>query len=67
MSPSSAELWFAGRKMDLTRKLSAYVGSNEKTKLVVVLQEQGDPRPLRERVSGNLIFSSQRLSKLSKI
>ena len=40
--------------MDPTRKLSYYVGSNEKTKVVVILQEQGDPRPMRERVSGKI-------------
>ena len=50
MTSKTAELWFAGKRMDPERKLSSYVGSNEKTKVVIILQEEGDPRPRRERV-----------------
>ena len=54
MSVGTAELWFAGKRMDLNQKLAVYVGSNEKTKVVVALQELGDPRPQREKVDSHI-------------
>lgn len=50
MLPEDTELWFAGKRMDCTQQLSKYVGANEKTTIIVSMQERGDPRPQREKV-----------------
>nr|XP_002127537.1 cilia- and flagella-associated protein 298-like [Ciona intestinalis] len=43
-------LWWAAKEMQLNKKLSDYVGKNEKTKIVVKLQKRGTGPPGREPV-----------------
>ncbi|XP_069697790.1 cilia- and flagella-associated protein 298 isoform X2 [Periplaneta americana] len=47
---TQAQLWFSGREMLRGKKLSDYIGNNEKTKLIVKLQKQGQGAPAREPV-----------------
>ena len=49
--PEATEVWFAGKVLQRGKLLRDHVGSNEKTKVIVKLQEQGDLRPSREPVS----------------
>ena len=44
-------MWFAGKRMDKSLPISYYSGGNEKSKIIVKLQERGDIRPAREPVS----------------
>ncbi|XP_037078758.1 cilia- and flagella-associated protein 298-like isoform X4 [Pollicipes pollicipes] len=48
MDPVLAQLWFSGKEMLRGKKLSDYVGKNEKTKLVVKMQKKGQGAPGRE-------------------
>ncbi|KAM7343452.1 cilia- and flagella-associated protein 298 [Cochliomyia hominivorax] len=50
IEPSKAQLWFAGRLILQEKKLSEYVGNNDKTKVVVKLNTLGEGRPQREPV-----------------
>eukprot|EP00283_Hemiselmis_rufescens_P008824 CAMPEP_0173427632 /NCGR_PEP_ID=MMETSP1357-20121228/6779_1 /TAXON_ID=77926 /ORGANISM="Hemiselmis rufescens, Strain PCC563" /LENGTH=285 /DNA_ID=CAMNT_0014391515 /DNA_START=48 /DNA_END=905 /DNA_ORIENTATION=- len=45
-----SELWFAGKQMEQSqdKKLSDYVGKNDKTKVIVKLQKKGAGAPQRE-------------------
>lgn len=43
-----AQLWFSGKELIRGRKLKDFLGSNEKTKVVVKLQKRGSGRPGRE-------------------
>ncbi|XP_043927359.1 cilia- and flagella-associated protein 298 [Protopterus annectens] len=45
---SDAQLWWAGKELQQTKKLADYVGKNEKTKLVVKIQKRGKGAPARE-------------------
>ncbi|XP_020715043.1 UPF0769 protein CG18675-like [Ceratitis capitata] len=45
-----AQLWFAGKQILPDRKLHHYVGKNDKTKVVVKLNKQGEGPPSREAV-----------------
>lgn len=47
---SMAQLWFCGKEMQRGKKLSDYVGKNEKSKVVLKLQKQGHGAPGREPV-----------------
>ena len=49
---AQAQLWFCGKEMYSGKKLSDYVGTNEKTKVIVKLQKRGDGAPGREPVVG---------------
>jgi len=46
----AASLWFASKEMMPDKKLSDYVGKNEKTKVVAKLQKKGSGAPTREPV-----------------
>lgn len=50
LDPSTVEIWFAGRILQRGKLLNDYVGTNEKTRIVVKLQEAGDIKPSREPV-----------------
>ncbi|KAH8395238.1 hypothetical protein KR222_003601 [Zaprionus bogoriensis] len=50
IEPSKAQLWFAGRQVLPGKKLSEYVGQNDKTKVVVKLNQLGEGPPAREQV-----------------
>jgi hypothetical protein len=41
-------LWWANKELQWEKKLKDYVGSNEKTKIVVKIQKRGQGAPLRE-------------------
>jgi hypothetical protein len=47
---SQAQLWFSGKEMCRGKTLSFYLGRNEKTKVIVKLQKQGQGPPGREPV-----------------
>jgi hypothetical protein len=47
---TQAQLWFSGKEMYRGKKLADYVGHNEKTKVIVKLQKQGQGAPGREPV-----------------
>ncbi|XP_037930711.1 cilia- and flagella-associated protein 298-like [Teleopsis dalmanni] len=50
IEPSKAQLWFAGRQVLPDKKLSDYMGTNDKTKVVVKLNSIGEGPPGREPV-----------------
>lgn len=41
-------LWWAGKELDKSKKISEYAGKNEKTKIIVKAQKAGGEQPLRE-------------------
>nr|KAF6477286.1 cilia and flagella associated protein 298 [Molossus molossus] len=45
-----AQLWWAAKELRRTKKLSDYVGRNEKTKIIVKIQQRGQGAPAREPV-----------------
>ncbi|KAM4795484.1 cilia- and flagella-associated protein 298-A [Rhinophrynus dorsalis] len=45
-----AQLWWAGKELQRNKKLSDYVGKNEKTKIIVKIQKRGQGAPAREPV-----------------
>ena len=50
LDPDTTEMWFAGKNMQRNKTLQEYAGSNEKTRIVVKLQEAGAIKPSREPV-----------------
>lgn len=50
VEPAKAQLWFAGHHMLPEKRLGAYVGANEKCKVVVKLVRSGEGAPGREPV-----------------
>ncbi len=50
LEPDAAELWFAGRQLEAGAPLSARLGRNDKTRVVVRLQQRGGGAPMREPV-----------------
>ncbi|MEE6468017.1 hypothetical protein FKM82_008144 [Ascaphus truei] len=48
-----AQLWWAGKELLRKKKLSDFVGKNEKTKIIVKIQKRGQGAPSREPVIGN--------------
>lgn len=40
-------LWWAGKILEKNKKISDYVGQNEKTKIIVKAQKVGGEQPLR--------------------
>eukprot|EP00051_Salpingoeca_urceolata_P026910 m.479242 g.479242 ORF g.479242 m.479242 type:complete len:291 (+) comp21377_c0_seq1:154-1026(+) len=47
---ASAALWWANKELARSKKLSDYIGKNEKTKIVVKIQKSGSGAPSREPV-----------------
>jgi hypothetical protein len=50
MPASEASIWFSGKEMQPGKKLSDYLGKNEKSKVIVKLQKKGKGAPGREPV-----------------
>ena len=48
LDPTQATLWFANKEMDRKNPLSAHLGQNEKTKVVVKLSTVGIGQPAQE-------------------
>ncbi|KAL4834208.1 hypothetical protein H8958_021008 [Nasalis larvatus] len=47
---SEAQLWWAAKELRRTKKLSDYVGKNEKTKIIAKIQQRGQGAPAREPI-----------------
>ncbi|KAK2089545.1 hypothetical protein P7K49_032211 [Saguinus oedipus] len=47
---SEAQLWWAAKELRRTKKLSDYVGKNEKTKIITKIQQRGHGAPAREPI-----------------
>ncbi|XP_013778146.1 UPF0769 protein C21orf59-like isoform X2 [Limulus polyphemus] len=47
---TQTQLWWAGKELEVGKKLANYVGKNEKTKIVAKLQKIGQGAPAREPV-----------------
>ncbi|CAG7732885.1 unnamed protein product [Allacma fusca] len=50
LNPSDTELWFCGKQVFPGKKLGDFIGTNEKTKVVIKLQKKGQGAPGREPV-----------------
>ena len=50
LDPAAAELWFAGQPLAPGAPLSARLGRNDKTRVVLRLQHCGQGAPIREPV-----------------
>lgn len=54
LESGDAVMWFAGKEMQASKQMSDYVGKNEKTKVVIKLQNRASGAPVREpRVDEN--------------
>ncbi|EDW17306.1 cilia- and flagella-associated protein 298 [Drosophila mojavensis] len=75
IEPSKAQLWFAGHQVLPGKLLKDYLGSNDKTKVVVKLNQLGEGPPGREQVVNEQLrrqmmaanFKRQEELKLSSI
>lgn len=50
LEEAATSLWFSGKELIPEKKMEAFVGKNEKTKLIVKLQKKGSGPPGREPV-----------------
>ncbi len=50
IAEGSGSLWWAGKELQVDKKLADYIGKNEKTKVIVKLQKKGTGAPSREPV-----------------
>lgn len=41
-------VWWAGKQLDKNKKISDYIGKNQKTKIIIKLQKSGGQQPLRQ-------------------
>ncbi|ORX44185.1 hypothetical protein BCR36DRAFT_360164 [Piromyces finnis] len=48
LDPKTTTLWWAGKELKKDKKLSDYLGRNEKTKIIAKLQKAGQGAPVRE-------------------
>ena len=48
MDIQTTQLWFSGKELIRGKKLRDFLGSNEKTKIVVKLHKRGSGKPGRE-------------------
>ena len=46
----NASIWFSGKEMQSSKKLSDFIGKNEKTKVIIKIQKKGHGAPGREPV-----------------
>ncbi len=51
LDPERTTIWFAGKALVASKKLSDYLGRHEKTKAVVKLTRAGQGAPAREQVN----------------
>ena len=59
LEEDTAQLWWAGKMLSRDKKLSDYLGRNEKTTIVAKLQKKGQGAPGREPV-----FSEEEQKKM---
>ncbi|KAL1763264.1 UPF0769 protein C21orf59-like, partial [Sigmodon hispidus] len=70
---SEAQLWWAAKELRRTKKLSDYVGRNEKTKIIVKIQKRGQGAPAREPIISSeeqkqlMLFYHRRQEELKKL
>ncbi|EGW01468.1 Uncharacterized protein C21orf59 [Cricetulus griseus] len=70
---SEAQLWWAAKELRRTKKLSDYVGKNEKTKIIVKIQQRGQGAPAREPIMSSeehkqlMLFYHRRQEELKKL
>ena len=50
IEPAKAQLWFAGRQLIPDKFLKDFLGSNEKTTVIIKLQKSGEGAPGREPI-----------------
>lgn len=50
LNEAEDSLWWSGKELSRDKKLSDYIGKNEKTKIIVKLQKRGQSAPAREPV-----------------
>ncbi|KAK1344373.1 hypothetical protein QTO34_014940 [Cnephaeus nilssonii] len=68
-----AQLWWAAKELRRTKTLSDYVGKNEKTKIIVKIQQRGQGAPAREPVISSeeqkqlMLFYHRRQEELKKL
>nr|KAF6377535.1 cilia and flagella associated protein 298 [Myotis myotis] len=68
-----AQLWWAAKELRRTKTLSDYVGRNEKTKIIVKIQQRGQGAPAREPVISSeeqkqlMLFYHRRQEELKKL
>lgn len=48
LDPATTQLWFASKELQCDKKLSNYLGTNEKTKVIIKVQRRGHGAPGRE-------------------
>ncbi|XP_019518351.1 PREDICTED: UPF0769 protein C21orf59 homolog isoform X1 [Hipposideros armiger] len=70
---SQAQLWWAAKELRRTKKLSDYVGKNEKTKIIVKIQQRGQGAPAREPIISSeeqkqlMLYYHRRQEELKKL
>ncbi|XP_073928905.1 cilia- and flagella-associated protein 298 isoform X3 [Castor canadensis] len=70
---SQAQLWWAAKELRRTKKLSDYVGKNEKTKIIVKIQQKGQGAPAREPIISSeeqkqlMLYYHRRQEELKKL
>ncbi|XP_059248247.1 cilia- and flagella-associated protein 298 isoform X2 [Mustela nigripes] len=70
---SEAQLWWAAKELRRTKTLSDYVGKNEKTKIIVKIQQRGQGAPAREPVISSeeqkqlMLYYHRRQEELKKL
>lgn len=70
---SEAQLWWAAKELRRTKKLSDYVGKNEKTKIIAKIQQRGQGAPAREPIISSeeqkqlMLFYHRRQEELKRL
>ncbi|KAM9201141.1 cilia- and flagella-associated protein 298 isoform 2-T2 [Dugong dugon] len=70
---SEAQLWWAAKELRRTKKLSDYVGKNEKTKIIIKIQQRGQGAPAREPIISSeeqkqlMLYYHRRQEELKKL
>ncbi|XP_033865219.1 cilia- and flagella-associated protein 298-like [Acipenser ruthenus] len=73
IADSEAQLWWAAKELHRGKKLTEYVGKNEKTKIIVKIQKRGQGAPAREPVISPedqkqmMMYYSRREEELKKL
>ncbi|MBN3275615.1 CF298 protein, partial [Polyodon spathula] len=73
IADSEAQLWWAAKELHRGKKLTEYVGKNEKTKIIVKIQKRGQGAPAREPVISPeeqkqmMMYYSRRQEELKKL
>lgn len=73
ITEAQAQLWWAGKELRRNKKLSDYVGRNEKTRIIVKIQQRGQGAPAREPIISNeeqkqlMLYYHRRQEELKKL